>query len=71
MMRRRRRADRELGFTIVELLVTITIMGLIVTPLSMAAIQALNLVPDSGSRTQVATDSQLAPGDVLSITRTV
>jgi len=37
---------------------TVVIMGLIIAPLSMALVQALNLVPQSGARTQDATDDQ-------------
>ncbi len=52
----RRSARDERGFTLVELVMTITIMGLVITPLSMAMIQALTLIPTSGARTQTATD---------------
>jgi prepilin-type N-terminal cleavage/methylation domain-containing protein len=48
------------GFTLVEVVMTVVIMGLIIAPLSMAMIQALNLVPQSGARTQDATDDQHA-----------
>ena len=46
----------EHGFTMIELVTTVVIMGLIVVPLSMIALQALQLVPATGARTQGATD---------------
>ncbi len=48
-------AYAERGFTLVELVMTITIMGLVIAPLSMAVVSALNLAPESGARTKAAT----------------
>jgi prepilin-type N-terminal cleavage/methylation domain-containing protein len=58
-VRRRRSAseDRERGFTLVEVVTTIVIMGLVMAPLCSALIQAMNLIPASSARTQVATDT--------------
>jgi prepilin-type N-terminal cleavage/methylation domain-containing protein len=47
----------EQGFTLVELLTTIVIMGLVVTPLSIVMTQALTLVPESSERTKSSTDA--------------
>lgn len=41
---------RECGFTLVELLTVVVILGLIVAPLGAAAVQALTLVPGSSDR---------------------
>jgi prepilin-type N-terminal cleavage/methylation domain-containing protein len=49
--------DRERGFTLVEMVATIVIMGLVMAPLCMALLQAMNLIPASSARTQVATDT--------------
>ncbi|HET9729451.1 MAG TPA: hypothetical protein VFR41_08535 [Acidimicrobiia bacterium] len=51
-----RAAGDEAGLTLVEMLATIIIMGLIIGPLSMAMVEALNIIPQSGQRTQSATD---------------
>ncbi len=55
--RRVRKRSDESGFTLPEMVVTIAIMGIVIAPLSMALIQALTLVPQSGARTQTATDA--------------
>ena len=52
-----RKGRGKAGFTVLEVVMAIVIMGLIVTPLSMALVQATNLVPESGERTQHATDT--------------
>src|SRR4051794_3785532 len=56
-----KRADREscseAGMTLVEMLATIVIMGLVMGPLTMAFVQAINLIPASSARTQAATDA--------------
>jgi prepilin-type N-terminal cleavage/methylation domain-containing protein len=55
---KRGRTNRDQGgFTLVEMVATIVIMGIIVVPLTSALIQALNTVPTSGERTQQATDA--------------
>ena len=48
----------ERGFTLVETIATVVIMGLVMGPLAMTVVQALNLVPQSGQTTQNATDNQ-------------
>src|SRR3954447_7551598 len=55
-----RRQDTELGFTLVELLITVVILGLVVGPLGIGLVQALRVIPDSGERTQAATDRDRA-----------
>ena len=52
-----RRPRSEDGFTLVEMITTIVIMGLVVVPLCTVMLQSLTLVPQSGSRTQSATDN--------------
>jgi type II secretory pathway pseudopilin PulG len=52
-----RRRD-EGGFTLPELLASVCIMGLVVTPLAPAMTQALKFVPESSARTKAATDSE-------------
>ena len=53
----RARTCDERGFTLVELLVAVVILGTVMTPLCMAFVQALNIVPQSNTRTGVATDA--------------
>jgi prepilin-type N-terminal cleavage/methylation domain-containing protein len=57
ILRFRRRDHGEDGFTLVEMIATIVIMGIIVVPLTSALTQALKSVPESGGRTQQATDT--------------
>ena len=47
----------ERGFTLVELLTAIVVLGLIMAPLTMAVVQAMRVVPQSNTRTGVATDA--------------
>src|SRR5207245_2755472 len=57
--------QRERGFTLVETIAVVVILGLIVVPLCTTMTQMLTLVPQSGRRTLSATDiSQL--GQVFS-----
>ena len=44
------------GYTLIEVIATVAIMGIILLPLTTAVLQAMKLVPASGSRTRVATD---------------
>jgi len=61
MWRHARRTDSDGGFTIVELCLTIVIMGLVMGPLTMALTQALRQIPANGARSQRSTDTnQLA-----------
>jgi hypothetical protein len=53
----RRAPTAEDGLTLTELIATIVIMGLVMAPLCTAFIQALKMIPQSGTRTQVATDN--------------
>jgi prepilin-type N-terminal cleavage/methylation domain-containing protein len=55
----RERARDERGFTLVEMLATIVIMGLVVAPLTAALMEAINLIPAAGDRTKLATDTVL------------
>ena len=48
---------RENGYTLVEVVAVIAILGVIVVPLCATLVQALNVVPQSGQRTQTATDN--------------
>lgn len=48
--------DRERGFTLVETIAVVVILGLIVVPLCTTMTQVLTLVPQSGRRTSSATD---------------
>jgi prepilin-type N-terminal cleavage/methylation domain-containing protein len=47
----------EHGFTLVEMLAAIVIMGLVLAPLCTAFMQAMTLIPANGARTQAATDA--------------
>jgi prepilin-type N-terminal cleavage/methylation domain-containing protein len=67
-----RRAEHgvEAGFTLVEVTMTIVIMGVVIAPLCMAMIQALNTIPQSGAGIQHSTDtSQLQSAVQESITQ--
>jgi hypothetical protein len=44
---------------LIEVVVTVVIMGLIIAPLTTALFEAMRLVPASGDRTRLATDSEL------------
>jgi prepilin-type N-terminal cleavage/methylation domain-containing protein len=46
----------EHGFTLIELIATIVIMGLVFVPLCAAVNQALNLIPQASTRGDAATD---------------
>ncbi len=50
-----RRADAA-GFTVVDVIASVVITGIVIAPMSIALVQALNLVPESGARTTAATD---------------
>jgi prepilin-type N-terminal cleavage/methylation domain-containing protein len=54
----RQRPDRrvEAGLTLIELLVTVVVLGAIAFPLCVAFTQSLSAIPDSGERSQAATD---------------
>ena len=54
---RTRPPENEGGFTLVEVVASIVILGLVMAPLCMALFQAMNVVPASQSRTQAATDN--------------
>lgn len=45
------------GFTLVELMMTIVIMGIVIAPLCMALVQTLNTIPTSGAGIQTSTDA--------------
>jgi prepilin-type N-terminal cleavage/methylation domain-containing protein len=49
--------QRERGFTMVEVVTVVVIMGLVIAPLCMALTQAMNLIPQSSARAQAATDN--------------
>ena len=56
-MRHKLRCDArrdEDGYTLVELLATVVIMGIVMAPLSMVVVQSLTLVPQAGARTHSA-----------------
>jgi prepilin-type N-terminal cleavage/methylation domain-containing protein len=55
MFTSKERSATEGGFTLVEVVACVVIMAIIIVPLSTTLIQALNLVPAAGGRTQVAT----------------
>jgi prepilin-type N-terminal cleavage/methylation domain-containing protein len=55
--KRRRGTRSDDGYTLVEMIAAIVIMGLVIAPLCTAMIQSMKLVPTSGDRAQVATDS--------------
>ena len=49
--------QRERGFTMVEVVTVVVIMGLVIAPLCIALTQAMNLIPQSSARAQAATDN--------------
>jgi prepilin-type N-terminal cleavage/methylation domain-containing protein len=57
MTRGARGRANERGLTLIELVATITIMGVIMVPLSTALIEALQTAPAASVRTQMATDT--------------
>jgi len=54
-----RRAEGEEGFTLVEVLVAVAILGLIMTPLATAFILALRTTGESSNRIATANDSEI------------
>jgi hypothetical protein len=48
--------DREAGFTLVDAVASFVIMGIVIAPLTIALVQAMNVIPSSGVRTHTATD---------------
>ena len=56
------------GFTLIEMMVTVVIMGIIIAPLTMLLIQSMLVVPQSSARTQAATDrdhlQEVMTGDI-------
>ena len=57
MMRRAlRRRRTSAGFTVVELAITMVIMGLVFTPLCMALVQTITTIPQAAQETQHSTD---------------
>ena len=57
MIRRRARRRTEEGFTMAEMLSVIVILGIVMVPLCLTLVSSLTLVPQSGTRTQNATDA--------------
>jgi prepilin-type N-terminal cleavage/methylation domain-containing protein len=55
MLNSKRSSATEQGFTLVEVVACVVIMAIIIVPLSTTLIQAMNLVPAAGGRTQLAT----------------
>lgn len=52
----RRRPRDESGFTVVEMITCVVLMGIVVAPLTLALLQAITLVPANKVRTQAAID---------------
>ncbi|GIU90683.1 MAG: hypothetical protein KatS3mg010_1782 [Acidimicrobiia bacterium] len=55
-MRRGRRERTESGFTLVEMITSIVLMGIVIAPLGIAFTQAITLVPENKARTDAAID---------------
>jgi type II secretory pathway pseudopilin PulG len=54
---RRRRARDEGGFTLVDVIASMVIMGIIIVPLGSVLFQAMKTIPSNGGRAQAATDT--------------
>jgi hypothetical protein len=48
----------EAGFTLVDVVASVVLMGIVIGPLSISLVQSLQLVPAAGGRTQGATDRE-------------
>ncbi|MGQ0826469.1 MAG: type II secretion system protein [Actinomycetota bacterium] len=58
--RQRLRRGSERGFTVVEMITCIVVLGLVMVPLSLAVNQTLTQLPDNTARTQQSNESQRA-----------
>ena len=57
--RARRGGGDQRGFTVVEMVTCVVLMGIVVAPLALAVSQAINLVPEDRARSEAAIDRSL------------